>query len=147
MEALASGEAGVVVYRGVPLRSAADQHATAYLRIRGAPRDLPSHRIHVYMGDQPVTPATGKDHPAFAGSFAAYNSPPVPGAARAASPSSGLPEQQAPYEVQVDISAAADAMAPGDATADVTLVMTDGQGRPLDAASFLQENLEITLKG
>lgn len=146
MDAELTGEAGVVVFRRVPVRSAGDQHAAAYLHIRGAPRDLPSHRIHVYMGSQPVTSATGTDHPAFAGKVSAYNSPPTPGRARAATPSGELPEQQAPYEVLVDISGAADSMDPQASTADVTLVMTDAQGRPLDATNFLQENLEITRK-
>lgn len=147
MDAVPTGQLGVVVFRRVPIRPAGDQRAGAYLRITGAPRDLPSHRIRVYLGEAPVSAATGKDHPSFAGQVWTYNSPPAPGPPVAASPAAPLPVEQEPYEVLVDLSDVAGRLDPAAETADVTLVMVDRQGNPLDADRFLQETLQITRRG
>lgn len=147
MDAVPTGAQGVVVFRRVPIRPAGDQRARAYLRISGAPRDLPSHQIRVYLGDVPVSSATGRDHPSYLGRAWTYNSPPAAGPRVAASPTAPLPVEQEPYEVLIDLSDVAGQLDQAAPATDVTLVMVDRQGNPLDAGRFLQETLEITRSG
>jgi hypothetical protein len=138
-----TGEEGVVVYRGVPVVTSAEQHGQGYLHIKGSPRDVPSYYVRAFFGNPAVTVDSGRDHPAFAGETTIYNSPPPSGVPVAASAGRPLAEEPGSYDVVVDVSDSMHLI--GDAEhVDVALVLTDMKRRPLDTSRFFFENLSIT---
>lgn len=144
MDRSLTGQEGVVVYRGVPVVDVADQQAPAYLHLRGLSRDLPSHVIRVYLGDDTVSAETGREHPAFVGDAMTYNSPPVPGRPVAAAAGRPLGGRHGSYDVLIDLSETASRAPVPSGPVDVTLVVTDLDDIPLDVSSFVVEDLVIT---
>jgi hypothetical protein len=146
MERAESHQAGVLVYKGVPISEDGDQHAYAYLHITGVPRDQPSHTIRAYLGDVTASAETGSEHETFAGEATTYNSPAAPSPAAPASAGLTLPERHGSYDVMLDVSDALRRIGSA-TTTDVTLVLTDLGNHPLDTSNFAFSDVKITRNG
>lgn len=143
MDRIDTGRPGVVEFHGVLVLEGAAHRAGAYLHL-GLTRELSSSLLRVFLlvPAFPVVEAgSGPEHPGYLGEAAVYLSPDGVGAAPPGLP---VPDDQGPYDLQVNVSSRLGALAPPGPAVDLALAVLDTAGSPLDTSVFHIGRLEIT---